>query len=554
MTKHYWHLFLIVCVVAAVFSPALRHPFVQWDDDVHCYNNPHVRALNAENIKAIFTSDVNKTYIPLTIFSFALEYRFFKDDPFIYHLDNILLHLMVVLLMYSLARRLGVSHRAAACGAFLFGVHPMHVESVAWVTQRKDVLYSAFYLVSCWYYVGFLKTAKRVDYCWMMLFALLSILSKPMALSFPLVLLLLDWFVRGRITMASLFNKIPVAFVIFPIAWITYLMNMRPIDLNFPEAPLVWLWSLSFYLTQFLFPAELLALYQLPEPVTFSNPAFQAAILTVMIFILLLVRLRRQRLFIFAGLFFLVSIFFLLRFDNKQDLSFVADRFMYLPSLGLCLFFGSLIDRAFDKWGKRLFLRGVILTVTGAMYVALSVLTFQQTRLWGDEFSLWSKVTAHFPSAAAHNHLGNYFLARQDYAQALFHFDHSIAYNPRYHKPYGNRGITHMREGNYDAAIADFTIAITLRPEEAGRAYNNRGYAYARAGEFEAALDDYDKAIALAPNEVAAYLNRATIFKDRGDLSRALQDMQAASRVAPEDEAVKSNIQWLKRRMDHELP
>jgi tetratricopeptide (TPR) repeat protein len=550
VVKYYWNVLFLVCIVFIVFSPALYQPFVHWDDDVHCYDNPNVRGLDGGHIEAIFSTDVNKTYIPLTIFSFALEYHFFKTNPFFYHFDNVLLHAGVVLLVFLLASRLGLSQGAAFLGALLFGIHPMHVESVAWVTQRKDVLYSLFYLLCCWHYVGYLKSRRMLNYIWALLFAFVSILAKPMALSLPLILCLLDWFVKGgRPARASWFDKVPFGLVVFPIAWVTYLMNMRAIDLNWTQAPLVWLWSFSFYLLKFVFPKELLALYQLPAPVNLFNPQFFIAVVIFVIFFLSLILFRRQRLFVFACLYFFLSIFFLLRFDNKQDLSFVADRFMYLPSLGFCWLFGFYADSALFLLKERPIFRRLLLGAVCLLYALLGNLAYHQTKLWGDEFLIWSRVAERFPSAAAYNHLGNYFLNQRDYAQALSYYDKVIAIDPRYHKPYGNRGVVHLQERNYDAAIADFTIVIALNPADAAGAFNNRGYAYLQLHDLDAALMDFHRAIVRDPQNFRAYMNRATVYKNIGQFNLAMQDLLAALRINPDDRAVKSNIQWLNKRM-----
>jgi len=544
----FWNIAFLLTVVFAVFSPALHHPFVRWDDNVHCYDNKSIRRLDAPHLKKIFTTDVNKTYIPLTIFSFALEYHFVQTHPFLYHLDNILLHLGVVFMVYLLAVRLGLTQRAAFLAALVFGIHPMHVESVAWVTQRKDVLYSLFYLLSCWHFVGFLKSQRKTQFIWAVVFGFLSILSKPMAMSLPLVLCLLDWFVRGRMDRAFWLTKIPFALSIFPIAWITYAMNMRGVDLNLAHAPLVWLWSMSFYLIKFMFPQELLPLYELPVPVSLSNPAFMLAVLVALLAVAVVIIFRRHRLLILAFLWFFLSIFFLLRFDDKQDLSFVADRFMYLPSFGLCVLFGFSLDRCLAA-GKKL--RLLLVGSVGIVFIALGLAANEQTKLWGDEFALWSRIK-HFQSAAAQNHLGNYFLARLEYPEAIAYYDRSIAINPTYHKPYSNRGVARFRQGDYEGAIADFTKAILLHPKDAGGAYTSRGYAYARQGQLDLAMTDYNTALMIDPENITAYLNRATIYKDRGVLELALRDMRTALSVDPDDADVKTNIEWLLKRIDNE--
>ena len=544
--SYIWPLLLILVVVFFVFSPTLSHDFVSWDDEGHLLDNLHVRSLSLDNIDQIFHATVNKTYIPLTILSFAVEYHWISYNPFFYHLDNILLHLGVVVLVYLLVVRLGFSWIVAAWAALLFGIHPMRVESVAWVTQRKDVLYAFFYLLALYHYVGYVKDRRWTAYGWALLFGVLSIFTKPMALSLPLIFFLFDWFLKRRWSLSLLWEKIPFAVTIFPVAWWTYVLNMRAVELNFPQAPLTWLWSLAFYISKFFFPADLLVLYELPEPVSLANPVFLSAVGFIAAIFLLLFRLRRHRLLIFAAAYFFLSIFFLLRFDNKQDLTFVADRFMYLPSLGICIGVGCLIDWMLEHWrGQKRGLRRVILSVIVVMFFALAVLAHKQAQKWGDESLLWSSVVKTFPNAVAYNQLGNYYLDRKDYPRALENYQMAIAIKPKYNKPYSNRGLVLFHLGRHSQAIADYTKAIETLPEDATVAYNNRGYSYWLLGQSSQALEDYNKAIALSPSYQPAYLNRATVYKSLGDYQKAMADLNKVLRIDPHNGAAQNNIRIL---------
>ena len=201
---------IILVITFLVFSPALKGEFLVWDDDNHVVDNAHVRSLAADNIMAIFSSRVNNTYIPLTTLVFAVEYHFFKLNPFIFHFTNIILHLGVCSLVFWLALRLRLTSIGAAMATLIFAIHPMHVESVAWITELKDVLYAIFYLGALHVYLSYIrfpftgngskqKPAVRF-YAWTILFGILSILAKPMAVSLPFILLLMDWFVGVRWT------------------------------------------------------------------------------------------------------------------------------------------------------------------------------------------------------------------------------------------------------------------------------------------------------------------------------------------------------------------
>ncbi|HQP10435.1 MAG TPA: hypothetical protein PKV41_03540, partial [Candidatus Omnitrophota bacterium] len=343
-------LILLAAILAVVFFsyyPSLKNGFVFWDDDVHLYENVSVQTLDLEHIGDLFTSKVNKIYIPLTTLSFAVEYHFFKDNPFIYHLDNLLLHLGVVALVFWLGMRLGLSAAASGAAALLFGIHPMRVESVAWITERKDVLYAFFYmaaLVSYSKYLDFTNSTPALqikrNYGFLVLTVMLGILSmlaKPMALSLPLILLLMDWFHERKIGREAILEKIPLFAIIAGIAWLSYAAHARIPGKSIAEAPLIWIWTFVFYLRKFVFPAVSVPIYYLPQPVTLSHFEYLSAVMIFGFLAFVIFRWRKQDWLVFAMAFYLLSIFFLLRYDETPEgPNIVADRFMYMPSLGFC--------------------------------------------------------------------------------------------------------------------------------------------------------------------------------------------------------------------------
>ena len=545
-----WDLIFILILTAFLFLPTLSQSFVSWDDEGHLTENLQVHSLSLENIKGIFRSDVNRTYIPLTILSFAFEYRFFGYNPFIYHLDNLLLHLGVIALLYFLTLRLGFSSNAATFAALLFGVHPMHVESVAWVTQRKDVLYSLFYLLALWRYVVYVQDKKITAYLWALVFAALSILAKPMAISLPLILCLLDWFLRRRLSLRLTFEKLPFMLTVFSFAWVTYAMNMRVIDAKLPESLLIWIWCAVFYLGKFLAPAELLVLYQLPQPITLNNLEYLSAVGLLSGLILLLICFRRNRTFLFAIGYFLMSIFFLLRFDNKQDLTIVADRFMYLPSVGICIFFGwgihYLLQWAGDKHRE---IKRFIFGMTMIGLSLLGMITYGRARSWGNEQLLWEQVARRYQSGLAYSQLGNYFLKKGQFSEALKNYQAAIERTPSYSKPYSNRGILMLKLGRYQEAISDFDRAIQLESKEPAILFNNRGYAYMLLGRDSDALADYDHAIEVDRKYVPAYLNRATLYKDQKKYGEAMTDLNEVLRIDAANTMAQANINFLRKIM-----
>jgi len=311
---------LILSIVFFAFYPTLQNGFVFWDADTHIYQNITIHTLDAEHIGDIFTGMVNAIYIPLTSLSFAIEDHFFGRKPFIYHLDNLLLHLAIIVFIFWLGLRLGLSMLGSGVAALLFGIHPMHVESVAWVTERKDVLYSFFYmaaLLSYCRYLNFTKSTPSIQnkkltrfLVLTVFFGILSMLAKPMALSLPLILFLLDWFYGRKIDRSAIIEKIPLVLGIAGITLVTYTANARIPGKDIIEGLLIWSWTLVFYLRQFTFPVMLVPVYQLPQPIVFSNPQYFMPVIVIGLLILAVIRLRKHRWFIFSIAFYLFSVFF----------------------------------------------------------------------------------------------------------------------------------------------------------------------------------------------------------------------------------------------------
>ncbi|MCD4780930.1 MAG: tetratricopeptide repeat protein [Candidatus Omnitrophica bacterium] len=405
MTKKFLIILSVIIFTALVYLPVFHSNFVNWDDDVHLTHNYYVHELSLQNLKNIFTTTVNGIYIPLTSLSFALEYAVFKDNPVVYHVNNLILHLMVVLFVYFFFKALGQTDRAALIGALIFAWHPMHVESVAWVTERKDVLYSVFYMLALLCYLKYIhfgmqwsrqnpsERGGRLKYqtylLGVLLCALLSVLSKPMALSLPFILLLCDWFKKRPINAVTLMEKLVIGFMLVPVVLISYGTQAREPMVIWPQSALIWTWSAMFYLRKFFFPDYFVHLYNLPQPVSLSNPVYLASLIGFVLTLLLVVRFRKNRLFIFGLMFYVCSIFFLWRFDNQADANVVADRFMYLPSVGIIMFCSHYIEQFWRKWRSPT-TRALCFLALSGLFVFLGVKTFYQACVWQNSVKLWT--------------------------------------------------------------------------------------------------------------------------------------------------------------------
>ncbi len=522
---------VLLALIVVCFWPCLKASFLFWDDPIYLTDNLSVRSLTPGDIMRIFRSHVSGTYIPLSVLTYAVEFHFFGLKPFVYHLDNLLLHLVNISLILFLGRRLGLGSRAAFFAALLFGIHPMHVEAVAWITSRKDLLYTFFFLSAMMGYWGWLDGRGRRYYFLSLAAALLSMLAKPMALSLPLVLIWLDWFRSRRWDKAAWLDKLPFFLIAIPIGWLTYRFHVRIPGTDLGSSMLTWIWCLAFYLKKFIWPYPCLAIYAIPE--NFSDPSFDLAVAIFILFVGLLIVFRRQRLWIFAAGFFLLNIFYLLRFDTRQDLQIVSDRYMYLASLGFCLLAGRFLGQGghyfqkINRWPRRMS------ALAGAfVLLALGILSFRQCGLWADEPALWRHTIRFNPESVTYQKLGDSFFMKDQDEQARPYYEEALRLDPENYEVMTNLAIIHAARWQLPKSLHYSNRAIAIAPDYSG-AYINRAVVFGKLGQMDKALGDLSKAIELDPGRVMAYINRGNVYMQLKWTQMALQDYNQAIRLNP---------------------
>ncbi len=265
---------LLVLVVFFTFLPSLSFDYVNWDDDPHFLKNLCVQQpLSLTSVECAFGQFVNDSYIPLTTLSFMLERQYFGVRPFVSHTINLIFHIGVVLLVFFILLSLGCSSAVSFAAALVFGIHPMRVESVVWVTERKDVLYAFFYLAAVYVYLLFIRIKLRSGegrerfqaffyFAAVLVLAWCSILSKPMALTLPLVLFLTDWFFKRCWKVRAVLEKCVVGVVVWPVAWWTFQMHRgAAMPVSVWQKILVVLWSATFYIRKMVFPKMMVEVY-----------------------------------------------------------------------------------------------------------------------------------------------------------------------------------------------------------------------------------------------------------------------------------------------------
>lgn len=487
---------IILLVTVFSYWPAVTGDFLLWDDDVHVEQNLAIQSLDAEHLQAMFTGKINKLYIPLTSLSFAIEYHFFKLNPFVFHLTNLALHLVNSLFVFFIAGALGLSGVAAFFSCVFFALHPVHVESVAWITERKDVLYAFFYLAAVLNHIRYVKKGSKSTSRLIVttLLGVVSLLAKPMALSLPLILWLIDWFIGGKIKKQSIIEKIPLCILIALIGWLSYAPHARvPID-SIKEAVLIWSWCFTFYVKQFFFPLFLVPLYRVPEPVTIAHIEYLFSLIAAILIIVSVVVFRKRRWLVFSFLFYFFSIFFLLRLDIS-DTNMVADRFMYLPGLGFCFALGLLCEQFSNNVLRR---RPAQVIFAVLLISILSSRTAGQAWIWNNSIALW---------------------------------EHQLNFYPQEHIALNNLATVLRDKPEYQAAEKEYRKILELRKQ--GLAIKMTEDVIKNISMVENVKNMYKEAIGVDPRFVDAHYNLGKFYGDMGMIKEAIQYYKEAINIDP---------------------
>ncbi|MBI2412736.1 MAG: tetratricopeptide repeat protein [Deltaproteobacteria bacterium] len=521
-----------------VYLPALNNGFVDWDDHVYIVNTPNIRALDLAFFKWVFSSVLNSNWHPITVISWAVDYALWGLDPRGFHLTSIALHAINTLIASTLVTWISALYTgtpyaekrnllAGAIAALLFGLHPYHVESVAWVSERKDLLCQVFYFLSVIFYLRYAtRTALRFFYYAASFFFLaLALMSKPMAVSLPLVLLLLDFSLPGiKKSWKTIADKVPFA-VLSAVSSVITISAQKSggtiatlVEHSFFERAAIAFRAYAFYLYKTLLPVGLSPYYPFPPKARFFDRVFFLSLLIFIGISAFCIVFRSKRHFLSAWLFFIITLAPVIGIVQVGGQA-AADRYTYLPSMGPFILLGAWAAGLAYK-NKRVKIPALFLVMVVA--AAISYGTLRQIPVWRDTFSLWSKVIDEYPGRAAlayynrgvlHNGAGRY-------DDAIADFDQMLMLKPDNSDAYYNRALAFSMTGRYREAVEDLTKAIGLRPEDP-EAYNNRGGAYVRLGDYDAAVSDFKKAIELDPSNPIAYQNLRVVYSRIGSSQNA---------------------------------
>jgi Flp pilus assembly protein TadD len=527
---------LLAVVTLALYNPANRHPFVNYDDDRYVTENPHVRqGLTADTFKWALTSTEQANWHPLTWMSHALDVSLFRLNPAGHHFISILLHVVNSILLFLLllwaTHRLGPSLFVAA----LFAVHPINVESVAWVAERKNVLCTLFFFLTLWAYGWYVEKPGWKRYLAVTLLFAAGLASKPMVITLPFVLLLLDYWPLARVRSWSrlALEKLPLLALSAGSAAIT----MRAQQAGGAVRSTVFtarlanaLYAYAMYLWKMVWPVRLAPMYPHPGGALSGWQVVLAAI--VLIAITAAVRKFRERRYLLTGwLWFLGTLVPVIGLVQVGDAA-MADRYAYLPLIGIFVMIGFGLADLTERLKP-----GVWPAVPAAIVlIALAVVTHRQIDYWQSNTELWTHTLAVTQNNfVAEDNLGGALIldGREDEAQ--LHFAAAARINSSDAMSRSNLGTYFQTHNQPRQAVVEYesAVGLTSDPGLLAQTYANLGAAYRALGEDVHAHESFMNALRLNPNQSSAWLGLGLLARKEGNLTEAVSDLSRSLELQP---------------------
>lgn len=547
MREKYERWFVILGLITAVFAVFWQvrgFEFLNYDDSKYVSDNWHILpGLKLKNVVWVFTSEHCDNWHPLTGLSHILDCEIFGPNPGRHHLVNVMFHIINTILIFVVLERLSGAFRQSAFVAACFALHPAHVESVAWISERKDVLSTMFWFLAMWSYFHYAKNPKPGRYILTLALFAMGLMSKPMLVTLPFVFLLLDYWPLNRLQGSGreeiyrlVREKIPFLVLSAVSCVVTVALQLKTGALKdierFSLSARVSNAAVSYvrYIGKMIWPVDLAAFYPHPgERATYWQAAGAVVLLAAVT--ILAVRLSGRYKYLLTGWFWylgtLVPVIGLVQAGDQG----MADRYTYVPYIGLFIIVawgaGNLSSKL--KYGQ--IVTGVL---SSAIILILAVLTWFQAGYWRDSISLFShaiEVTG--GNYLAYNNRGTcYSQDKKRYDLAIADYTKAIEIKPDYAEALSNRGNAFKNKGEYDIAIFDFNRAVEINPN-LSQVYNNRGTVYYERGDSDAAIADYNKAVILNPNYFEAYNNRGNAYNQKGLLEQAMADYNKSLAINP---------------------
>ena len=588
-------IYLLLAAAAILAFWQLSHcDFISYDDPAYVTENMHIRhGITMETIRWAFTTDYESNWHPLTWMSHVVDVQLFGLNPRWHHLINLFFHITNTLLLFFVFHQMTKAPWKSAFVAALFALHPLHVESVAWVAERKDVLSTFFWMLTMVAYIHYVEHPRLKNYLAVLIFFVLGLMAKPMLVTLPFVLLLLDYWPLGRLQGAGsgergagseientrwvaeplfankrkgkssrkhsvqaivedakradrkhqwtlvrplLIEKVPFFALAALSCIVTYAAQKNGGSVVSLEAiePVVRisnaLVSYIIYIGKTVWPNNLAVYYPYPGSWPFWQ-VFGAALLLIAVTFVAIWQAERLPYLAFGWLWFTGTLVPVIGIVQVGAQA-MADRYTYIPLIGLFIIAAWGIPELLQKWRYR---TEALFALSVLTLPCLFLVTWRQVGYWNNSIALYDHaLSVTRPNDAVLNNRGVAYSQLGNLRQAISDYDRAIALNPGNVEIYNNRGIAYGKLGNHRQAIEDFDRAIELNPGHA-EAYFNRGVAYDKLSRHTQAIEDFDRVIEIDPTHVEAWFNRGVAYGELGNHGQAIDDFDRVIGINPED-------------------
>ena len=547
-------LLLIACTLA-VYWQVIDHDFLNFDDGQYVTDNAEVQSgLTLHGLQWAFTTTYTTNWHPLTWLSHMLDAELYGTNPAGHHVTGLLFHLLNTVLLFLLLKRLTGAHWRSACVAMLFAIHPLHVESVAWVSERKDVLSTFFWMLTIWFYADFVESRKKSKYLLALLIFALGLMSKPMLVTLPFVLLLLDYWPLNRIAFEDakqriselkttikqlVIEKLPF----FVLTIISALITVSVGDVQTVQDFTIWgrignaLTSYVAYLSDMFWPHPLIIFRPHPGELPFWQP-FLALLLIAAITLFVMWQGKRHRFLPVGWLLYLgvlVPVIGLIQVGIQAR----ADRYTYVPLIGVAIIvvWGiAYLSRNWKSRQKPLMVAGTVVTVL------LMACTYRQVGYMKNSMTVFEHTVEYAPDAHyAHNNLALAYKNAGEFDQAIEHFSEAIRIKPDKYEAYNNRGVAYFNKQEYDKAVADYQVVLSQLPDHV-EARNNLGNIFQIQGKLDQAIEQYNRALQVIPNHPEVNNNIGSAYFSKRDFAKAIEYFSRAVNSNPFYLAARTNL------------
>jgi protein O-mannosyl-transferase len=531
----------LIVVTLAVYSQVQQFDFVNLDDNYYIKGNSYIQSgITLDSVRWAFSTTYAEFWHPLTWLSLMFDYQLYGLNAGGYHMTNLILHILSALLLFWLFDRMTGEAWKSAFVAALFALHPLHVESVAWISERKDVLSAFFWMLTLCLYVDYTKKPSVIRYLTVLFSFAAALMSKPMVVTLPVIMILLDYWPLKRFeqlqrdgnkniggtVMWQLKEKATffILSALFSVVTLYAQYNPSVNRTSFPLSSRIANAPVSFvtYLEKTFMPYDMAVLYPFSNPFPLGQ-VLGAALLILIITVAVIVLMKSQPHLFTGWLWYSITLLPVIGIQAGKNL--MADRYAYLPSIGIAVALAWGMPYFFkrEEWRKK------ILFPAGICFLAvMAVVARQQCGYWKNSVALWGhtlNITAN--NYLAHNYLGLALFAKGESMEAIDHYNRAIEIMPDFVEPYRNRGYAYAYLGRYRQALEDYNRAIRLNPENMD-AYYIRGNIHAKLNRYQNAVEDYNKVIQMQNGNASAYYNRGLTYLLQRNEKSGCRDAQTA--------------------------